>query len=177
MRRLILLTALLIPSCAAFAQMAPQYDPNLNLGKPGQDQDFLEAAMKQSNAEIEWSKIAAQKSANPDVKALANDIVSDEMPVAARLVAEAKSFKLKVPTALGGKEKKTSDKLNGLSGADFDKEYLSDLIKLQHEDVNNMLDESKESRTPALQSFASTTVDQITRRNDKAKAVQAKVGK
>jgi putative membrane protein len=177
MRRLLLLTALLVANCAAFAQFAPQYDPDKTLGKPGQDQDFLEAAMKQSNAEIEWSKIAAQKSANPDVKALANDVISDEMPVAARLVAEAKSFKVKVPNGLGGKEKKTSDKLNSLSGTDFDKEYLNDLIKLQHDDVGNMRDEMKESRDASLQDFATNTVDQIAKRNEKAKALQAKVGK
>ncbi len=177
MRRLLILFTLAVASSAAFAQFTPQYDPNKTLGNPGQDQDFLEAAMKYSTAEVEWSKIAIAKSADTDVRALANDVVSEELPIAGQLVAQAKSFKLKVPDGTKGKEKKISDKLNSLSGAEFDKTYVAELIKLQHDDVGNALNESKESRDRFLPTFATQIKDKVAARNDRAKAVQAKVGK
>lgn len=175
-RRLGLSVFLLAVSSCAFAQFAPQYDPLKTLGSPGQDQDFLETAMKQTTAEIEWSKIAEEKGSTAEVKVLASQTVDAELSVASRLVEEAKSLKAKVPKGSSGKEKKESDKLNGLSGPQFDKEYLTALIKVQHDDVGNMREEMKESRDSSLQAFATEIADAITARNDKAKALLSQSG-
>jgi len=175
-KRLLLLLAFLPFSVAAFGQFQPQYDPHLNLGNPGQDEDFLQSSMKYTTAEVEWSKIAVQKSSNPDVKALATETVNDETTIAGLLVSEAKSRKMKVPSGTSGKEKKTSDKLNGLSGADFDKEYLSALVKTQHDDIGAMREEAKASKDSSMQNFATKTGDQETARNDKAKTLLKQLG-
>jgi putative membrane protein len=167
------LLALPLLTGTVFAQRgSAAYDPEKTLGAPGQDEDFLKNAMNNTSAEIEWSKIAQQKTSNADVKALAGQTVDDEMPVASRLVGEAKALNVKPPNGLSGKQKKESDKLNGLSGADFDKEYLSALEKVQHDDVGNYIEEAKDSRRSNLQSFAKSTSDTVTTRNDKTKSLR-----
>jgi len=175
-RFLILTSAVFLLSVAAHAQFQPQYDPNKTLGNPGQDEDFLKAAMNYTSAEIEWSKIASARSTNPSVKALAAQTIQEEGPVAGQLVAEAKASRIKVPDGLSGKYKKESEKLNSLSGDAFDKEYVTALVKVQHEDVGGMRDEAKATKSPSLQDFASKTGDQVMLRNDKAKAVQKEIG-
>jgi putative membrane protein len=172
----VLCSVVFLASIAAHAQFQPQYDPRMNLGNPGQDEDFLKSAMNTTSAEIEWSKIASAKAANPEVKALANQTVTEAMPVAGRLVAEAKAAKVKVPDGVSGKYKKESDKLNGLSGDAFDKEYVSALVKAQHDDVGAMREEAKASKNASLQDFATRTGDQVTQRNDQAIKLQKQLG-
>ena len=158
-------------SLTAQAQFSGSYDPRYgsNAGKPGGDESYIEQEMNIVSAEIEWSQIAASKGTNPDVKALANETVTEDAPVAGRLIAEAKAAKVAVPNGLSGKYKKESEKLNSLSGAAFDKEYVTSLIKVQHEDVGTLLDEAKSTRNPALESFAEKTGNQVSGRNDSAK--------
>ncbi len=175
-RPIVKMCLLLALSSAAFGQFAPAYDPNMNLGDPGQDNSFLEHGMQYTSAEIEWSRIAASKSTNPDVKALAAEVSQDELPLAQRYAAEAKSLKVKVPNGLSGKEKKESDKLNGLGGADFDKEYANAMVKALHDDYGNLLEESRHSRDPSLQGFASANLDKCGARSEKFKALQKAVG-
>ena len=147
-------------------------DPRGTLGNPGTDENFLEHGLQYTMAEIEWSKIAAQKSNNADVKAVADTTVSQALPETQYMVAAAKYRKAKIPEGVTGKQKKESEKLNGLTGADFDKEYLNALVKLQHDDVGNLREESKESRDESLKAFAARTNDQTVERNDKAQRLQ-----
>jgi predicted outer membrane protein len=92
----------------------PGTDARLSLGRPGVDEAFLEDEMNIVSAESEWSEIASAKGTNPDVKALANETVTEDTPVAARLVSEAKASRVKVPDGVSGKFKKESEKLNSL---------------------------------------------------------------
>jgi predicted outer membrane protein len=164
-------------STCAFAQFGGNgaygtaSNPNMTMGNPNQDYDFVEKSMNIVSAEMEWSKIAQAKTGNENVKTLANQTVTEDTPVAQRLVTEAKGDKIKVPDSLSGKYKKESDKLNSLSGDAFDKEYVSALMKVQHEDVGQMRDEAKSSKNPSLVEFATKTGDQTTARNDAAKVL------
>lgn len=145
------------------------------MGDPGQDYDFIKASLNIVNAEIEWSNIAHAKTTNDDVKTLSRQTTSEATSVAERLTAEAKARKIKLPDGLTGKYKKEVEKLNALTGDAFDKEYVSALIKLQHEDVGKMRDEAKASKDPSLVDFASKTADQVTSRNDFAKSIDKKL--
>jgi putative membrane protein len=151
-------------------------DPHMTMGSPSQDYDFVKNSMNVVSAEVEWSKIANAKATNDNVKTLANETITQDNTVASRLVTEAQAQKIQVPNGLSGKYKKEADKLNGLSGDAFDKEYVSALIKLQHDDVGAMREEAKTSKNSSLADFATKTADQATARNDEAKTIEKQLG-
>lgn len=164
--------SVLAQSQGAYGEYAIANNPHMTLGNPAQDSDFVKNSMNTVGAEIEWSKIAEAKSANPDVKALANETVAEDTPVAERLVAEAKMEKAKIPDGLNGKYKKEAEKLNSLSGDAFDKEYLDAMVKLQHDDVGAMRGEAENSRNNSLKAFASKDADQVSSRVDAAQTLE-----
>ncbi len=178
LRFAILFVAVFALSLTSHAQWAGSYDPRYssNAGAPGHEEAFLQSAMNYTSAEIEWSRIASAKSTNPDVKALAAQTIQENGPVAGRLVAEAKQMGEKIPDGLSGKYKKQSDKLSGLSGDALDKEYVAALVKVQHDDVGNLIEESRSTKRPGLADFADKTSAQVAARNDKAKLLDKKLG-
>lgn len=153
------------------ANQAASNDPHNTLGGPGGDYDFLEKLMDIVSAEIEWSQIAHARTTNDSVKTLSRQTVAEDIPVAQRLVTEAKAKHIKIPNGLTDKYKKESVKLNGLTGDQLDREYVSALINVQHEDVGLLIDEAKASKNPSLVDFATTTEAQVTARNDFARDV------
>jgi len=174
-RVVICMLALFCFSSIVYAQGTfdrPEYDPTKANGTPGQDDDFLQNAMNQTSAEIEWSKIAAQKSTNPDVKALASETVDNETSAAQHEVSLARALSVKPPNGLSGKEKKESDKLRTMSGPDFDKEYLTALEKVEHLDLDNMQQEAQGTKRPELKNLASTNASRDATRNEKTKALR-----
>lgn len=162
-------------SSSGEAGYAPGVDPHLTLGHLGQDETFVTDGMNNVSAEIEWSRIAYARTTNPEVKALADETVREDMPVAARLAAEAKVAGYKIPDGVTGKHKKESEKLGGLSGDALDKEYVTALMKVQHEDVGSMREEVKYTKRPSFADFAEKNAAQVTARNDKAKVLDKKL--
>ncbi len=58
------------------------------------------------------------------------------------------------PTA---KEQKEIDRLNGLSGNEFDKEYVSLMVKDHEKDLKEFQHAAKKAENPELKSFAAET--------------------
>jgi putative membrane protein len=126
-------------------------DPAATLGRAGQDQVFVQRGLEDGNAAVVFSKLALSKSSNGEVKTLAQKIVEKHLAMGGGLVQDAKSFGVAVPKGLNTRYSQQYQDLNKLSGGDFDKAYLAALLKLQHDDYENMQDESKASKVPHIQ--------------------------
>ena len=90
----------------------------------GSDARNLKALAEANLAEIEAGKLAAQKATNADVKKFAQQMVDDHGKQLAemRKLAQAKSIEL--PAAPEAKHQRALEKLQTLSGADFDRRYM-----------------------------------------------------
>ena len=97
-----------------------------------QDKQFLTKASQGGYDEVQLSKLAETKATNPQVKAFAHKMVVEHTALAARMQPFAQAWGLTPPTSMDSDHQAEFDKLNGLSGADFDKEYMTAMDKDHH---------------------------------------------
>ncbi|WP_263385166.1 DUF4142 domain-containing protein [Granulicella arctica] len=113
-------------------------------GQMMKDKMFLRKAGEGGLAEVQLGQLAAQKGSSDDVKQFAQKMVDDHTMLNNSLKPIADDMGVRVPTKLTKKDQAEYDKLNGLSGDDFDKEYLAYMVKDHHEDVRDFRDEDEQ---------------------------------
>lgn len=125
-------------------------------GAPGEtaqqmkDKMFLRKAAEGGLAEVELGKLAAEKGASEDVKAFGKKMVEDHTRLNEDLAQVADSIGARVPKKMDKENQAEYDKLNGLSGEDFDKEYIVYMVKDHHMDLREFRMESSSTNDPEL---------------------------
>lgn len=128
-----------------------------SLGAPGQngqqilDKQFVRAAAEGSLAEVKISTLATQKG-SANVKELAQRMVDDHTSLNSDLASVADSLGVILPKKLNRNDQAEYEKLNGLSGKDFDTEYVTYLAKSHWQDAHNYRMEASVAVDPDLQS-------------------------
>jgi putative membrane protein len=122
------------------------------------DQKFLKEAAGGGMAEVELGKLAVQKASHPEVKAFAQHMVDDHSKANEQLKAMVNPQGITLPTELPSEAKKTHDKLSKLSGAEFDRAYVQDMVKDHRKDVKLFEDQAKNGKDPTLKQFAQATL-------------------
>ena len=92
------------------------------------DKKFLATAAQSDVNEIKLSQLAEEKATDPAVKAFAHKMVVEHTRMSASMKPFADSWGVTLPAGLDDDHQKEYDKLNGLSGADFDKEYIDQMV-------------------------------------------------
>src|SRR6201989_2876276 len=92
------------------------------------DKKFLAMAAQSDQNEIALSKVAEEKASSPAVKAFAQKMVSEHTKMTASMKPFADSWGLTPPSGPDSDHQDELNKLNGLSGADFDKEYIGEMV-------------------------------------------------
>jgi len=114
--------------CGAILGVAALLLPTHAKASSDDDKKFLTMAAQSDQNEIALSKLAEQKATNPAVKAFAEKMVTEHTKLSASMKPFADEWGLTPPTGPDEDAQKELDKLNGLSGADFDKEYIDQMV-------------------------------------------------
>jgi putative membrane protein len=133
------------------------------------DKKFLKEAAQSGMAEVELAKIAEQKASSDQVKQFAQRLVADHTKANDQLKQIASRQNVNIPDELGKKYQSKVDKLNKLSGADFDKAYVKDQVKDHKDAVSEFKSESQNGTVPEVQQFASQTLPTLEQHLDLAK--------
>jgi putative membrane protein len=115
-----------------------------------QDKHFLMEASQGGMAEIQLGQLASEKAQSPKVKAFGQKMVTDHTKLNNELKPFADKDGVPPPTALSQDDQAELDKLNGLSGADFDKEYVAYMEKDHQHDQQAFQQEVSSTQDPAL---------------------------
>ena len=108
--------------------------------KPGLgDKDFVNDAAIAGMAEVELGRMASEKGASANVKKFGKMMVEDHTAAGNQLKAIATQHNVEWPAALDDKHRDLRDKLAKLTGAEFDREYMSAMVE-GHEGVANKLE-------------------------------------
>jgi putative membrane protein len=107
------------------------------------DQQFLRKALEGGTAEVQLGQLAQQKSASEDVKQFAQKMIDDHTQLKKEMEPIAKQLGVKEPNGPSKKDKQLISKLEGLSGAQFDEEYIRAMIKDHKEDLKEFKDEAQ----------------------------------
>lgn len=137
------------------------------------DAIFAIKAAQSGMAEVQLGQLAAQKAGNPDIKAFGQQMVNDHPKSNNNLKAVAQSINMNLPSSLNGKDEAEYIKLQGLSGADFDREYVKDMLKDHEGDVKEFQKEVKDGKDPQIRNFASQTLPALQQHLSKIKTIQA----
>jgi putative membrane protein len=122
------------------------------------DKKFVREAAQGGMAEVEMGKLATEKASNPEVKKFGQRMVDDHTKAGDQLKEVASSKGISVPDKLSAKDEATKLRLSKLSGEQFDKAYMSDMVKDHTQDVADFQRESSSGMDPDVKNFASQTL-------------------
>lgn len=110
------------------------------------DKKFLATAAQSDQNEIALSKVAMQKATNPEVKSYANKMIADHMKMTATMKPYAESWGVTPPNGPDADHQAALDKLNSMSGADFDKEYINQMVTDHQKALDAFTTEAKDTK-------------------------------
>jgi putative membrane protein len=178
LRMVWLCSAPVLLSAAMLAQTSPsggqqpnmpsqQQQPNPSAAYPGAnpgtsetgqnygDQAFVTKALQGGEAEVELGKLAQEKSQSEDVKQFAQKMVSEHSQMGDKWFKPvARQIGVSEPKGPSKKDKKLIEKLQGLSGSQFDTEYIQAMVKDHREDLKDFHDEAQIAQDPNVKQIA-----------------------
>lgn len=137
---------------------------------PKPEKFWLEAAQG-GMTEVELSQLALQKSQNEEVKTFAQMMVDDHTKANDELKTLAQSKGVTLPTEMNAKQMATKDKLNGLSGDAFDREYMKTMVKDHDKTVKLFQKQADSGKDEEVKAFAAKTLPTLQGHQSKARAM------
>jgi putative membrane protein len=126
------------------------------LGAPGEtgqqmlDKQFVRSAVEGGIADVKLGTLATQKG-GPGVKDLAQKMVDDHTALYKAMAEVADSLGVMLPKKMNKEGQAEYEKLNGLSGKDFDTEYLTFIVKAHWQNLHAFYMEASVASDPTLQ--------------------------
>ncbi len=127
-------------------------------GLSASDTKFVKEAAAGGMAEVELGQLANEKASSDDVKQFGQRMVDDHSKANEKLKQLAASKGVDLPQAVSAKDKATKARLSKLSGDQFDKAYMADMVQDHKKDVAEFQKESRSAKDPDVKVFASDTL-------------------
>ena len=132
--------------CCAMLGCAAMLLPSKARAADDNDKKFLATAAQADVNEIKLSELAEEKATNPAVKAFAKKMVTEHKAMSASMKPFADEWGLTAPAGPDADHQKEWDKLNGMSGKDFDKEYIDQMVSDHATALDLFTSEAKDSK-------------------------------
>jgi putative membrane protein len=137
---------------------------NSALGVTPSTPDFVKEAAMSDMFEIQSSQLAEQKADDQPTKSFAQKMVADHTKTTSDLKSMVSGGKLKgveLPTDMASSQKSMLDKLKGLNGKDFSKQYHSDQVSAHKDAVSLFERYGKGGDNPDLKDWANKTLPDL----------------
>ncbi|HEY1650010.1 MAG TPA: DUF4142 domain-containing protein [Terracidiphilus sp.] len=118
------------------------------------DQMFVHDTMEGNDAQVQMSQLAQDKASTPDVKQFGQKMAQIHTELNSQLEPAAKQLGVSEPKGPSKKAKKAIERLQALSGPDFDTAYLQAMAKQQQHDLKEFDNEAKSGQNPNVQQAA-----------------------
>lgn len=173
------------PPQEAMAEAAAESGYGEDAAKPGVDNRvaqqnsdttlFVVQAASGGMMEVALGKLALQKAASDEVKNFGQVMVTDHSKANTELEKLAGTKSIVLPKAPLPKHQKHIDHLSSLNGAEFDKAYMSMMVKDHQEDISKFQEAAKSQTEPEIKAFAQKTLPVLQKHLDLARKTKAKV--
>lgn len=138
------------------------------------DTAFMKQAAENNHAEIESSRLAAQKASDPAVKAFAQQMVADHGKTGEELAALASSKGVELPDGPSMVQKAKLKLLEAADGEKFDRRYSETMGLAAHRETIALFQKAaKEARDPEVKAFATKTLPALQGHLDMAQKLPA----
>lgn len=143
---------------------------------PHADKSFINSAAEAGNFEVKASKIALEKTGNPDVKDFATLMVDEHTTVGDNLRKLAASKNVEPPTEPGMAQRAKIAVLEKLEGGTFDKQYVRMIGVAAHKDAVKLFRKNaSEAKDPDVKDFAAKTLPNLEHHLAMANALKIKM--
>jgi len=125
------------------------------------DRTFATKAAQIGLAEVQTGQLAKDKAATDQAKQFGEHMVSDHTKANDELKRIAGDKQMSLPSAPAAKDQATLKRLQGMSGAAFDRAYLDSQIAGHKEAISAFQTEAKSGKDADLKSFATATLPNL----------------
>jgi putative membrane protein len=139
------------------------------------DRKFVMEALKGGMAEVELGKLASERAANDGVKQFGKRMADDHGKAGSELMKLAQDKGLTAPSELDSKHARLRNKLAKLSGAEFDRAYVDEMVKDHRQDVKEFRREADKAKDPDVKAFAAKTLPTLEDHLKQVEGLQAQV--
>ncbi len=95
------------------------------------DKQYAQAMAARGMMEIRLGQAALEKTERDDVKSVAHRMITDYLSWDSGMEKAAAKLGIAMPSEMDAKEKAEVDRISALSGAEFDRAYLKEVVRLQ----------------------------------------------
>ena len=122
------------------------------------DYKFVSEAAQGGLAEVQLGQIARDRASSPAVKDFADKMVKEHTDADQQLTQLASQKGATLPADIPSAEKRETDRLLKLYGADFDRAYMKRMVREHEKDVKEFEREAKKASDADVQSWANKTL-------------------
>lgn len=177
MKFLVLAVSALLVSSPLHAQsIGEKSGLNSALGLAPKTQDFVTEAAQGDMAEIALSQAAVQKGSDR-VKSFAAQMITDHQKTSADLKKLAQTADANLPADMTTSQQKEFEKVAGLRGADFDRQYMDQQVSAHKAAVSLFERYAKGGEHAELQNWARQMLPTLQRHLQMAQALDSEIRK
>ena len=137
------------------------------------DMQFVKDAAAAGKAEVELGNLGTEKATAPDVKQFAQRMVNDHTKANDQLTQIATGKNIEIAPDLPPDAMTVKDRLAGLSGAEFDREFMTHMVADHEKAVELFTNESQSGKDAELKQFAEQTLPTLREHLDEAKRIES----
>lgn len=136
------------------------------------DAEFAVEAADDGKLEVELGTLAATKASSPEVKQYGQMMVDDHMKANEELKALAQQKNITLPAALGAENQRTYENISTKTGAEFDKEYIDQMVKDHREVIEDFEEQAEEGNDAEIKAWASGKLTTLRHHLEEAERLQ-----
>lgn len=126
-------------------------------GIPRSEAAFLQKTATDSAAELRLARLARDKAMRDEVREFAQRMVDDHQKALTEAQALASSNGVKLSNGIDSKHEKLLKKLQGLTGPEFDREYMKHMVKDHRKDLHDARRAARATERDDVTDFAGRT--------------------
>jgi putative membrane protein len=170
----------LMAALALQAQQSQQSDQVRSADRPaGSHHDTatcIKEAAQMNAATIKFGELGSEKGQNAELKQFAAEMQKDHKQSLEKLEAIAKKQGVELPTSLDAKCQEEVNRLQALSGAEFDKEFAKGAVAGHAQAIAHLRQAALETKDPELAQYVRESMASMKRHQMKAREVAKSVG-
>ena len=140
------------------------------------DRKFFKKAAQGGMAEVALGQMAADKAESDAVKNFGQRMVTDHGKTNQELKDLAASEGVTLPTEMNAKAKALQKELSGLSGAEFDKAYMNEMLKDHKKDISAFKREAEQGQDSDVKNWAAKTLPTLQEHYTLAQTTSGQIG-
>jgi putative membrane protein len=138
----------------------------------GPDRRFIRDAAAGGMAEVELGKLAQQKATNDQVKQFAQRMIDDHGKANQQLMQLAQAKGVEPGPPKSSKHQRLYGRLSKLEGAEFDRQYVKEMVKDHQQDVAEFRRMSQRADDPELKAWAASTLPTLEEHLQQIRGIQ-----